>query len=66
MSADAVTLDEAIALLNARRAARPSKKPRRGGGRGGLEGPSHDEERYEETGREEDEREVRAKKSKSA
>jgi DNA topoisomerase-1 len=30
MSPDAVTLDEAIALLNARRAAGPSKKPRRG------------------------------------
>jgi DNA topoisomerase-1 len=31
MSADAVTLDEAIGLLNARRAAGPSKKPRRSG-----------------------------------
>jgi DNA topoisomerase-1 len=30
LSPDAVTLDEAIALLNARRAAGPSKKPRRG------------------------------------
>jgi len=30
MSADAVTLDDAIGLLNARRAAGPSKKPRRG------------------------------------
>jgi DNA topoisomerase-1 len=31
MSQEAVTLDEAIGLLNARRAAGPSKKPRRGG-----------------------------------
>ncbi len=30
LSADAVTLDEAIALINARRAAGPAKKPRRG------------------------------------
>ncbi len=39
MSADAVTLDEAIALLNARRAAGPSKKPRRGGRPAASKGP---------------------------
>src|SRR3954451_20568231 len=39
LSADAVTLDEAIALINARRAAGPSKKPRRAT-RGGAKAPA--------------------------
>src|SRR3954471_7356492 len=39
LSADAVTLDEAIALINARRAAGPAKKPRRAP-RGGAKAPA--------------------------
>ena len=43
LSAEAVTLDEAIALINARRAAGPAKKPRRGtrgGGKAGAKAPA--------------------------
>ena len=43
LSADAVTLDEAIALIAARRAAGPAKKPRRatrGGGKAGAKAPA--------------------------
>ena len=43
LSADAVTLDEAIALINARRAAGPAKKPRRGtrgGAKAGAKAPA--------------------------